>query len=152
MKKTILVSDKAVDLVARFEGFRSEAYLCPSGVWTMGYGLTEAAGIGVKVGPGRTISEPHARRYLHLVLAKFVWQILPYLVREPSENQLAAMLSLAYNIGPNAFRRSSVLRCFNAAQDGPAADAFLLWNKASGKVLRGLTARRMSERALYLAK
>jgi lysozyme len=60
------------------------------------------------------------------------------------------MVSLAYNIGMAAFGRSSVLHRHNAGAHDKAADAFLLWNKAGGKVLPGLVRRRNAERALYL--
>jgi lysozyme len=61
------------------------------------------------------------------------------------------MLSLAYNIGPGAFSGSSVLKRFNQGDMQGAADAFLMWNKGGGKVLKGLTRRREAERELFLS-
>ena len=66
-----------------------------------------------------------------------------------SQEQFDAMVCLTYNIGPAAFARSTVLRKHNAGDFPAAAKAFLMWNKAGGKVLRGLTRRREAEAALY---
>lgn len=144
------MNDAGIALVKEFEGFRAKAYKCPADVWTVGYGLTSAAGIGVEVVPGMVVTEAEATEHLRLVLDKFGASIRPKMTAEPNENEWAAMLSLAFNIGPSAFAKSTVLRKFNAGDKAGAADAFLLWNKAGGKVLAGLKRRREAERALFL--
>jgi hypothetical protein len=63
-----------------------------------------------------------------------------------------ALVSLCFNIGAGAFARSSVVRLLNAGNVEAAADAFLKWNKAKGKVVRGLTIRREAERARFLSE
>ena len=68
------------------------------------------------------------------------------------QHEYDAFLSLAYNIGPGAFAKSSALRKFNEGDKRGAADAILLWNKAGGRVLAGLTRRREAERALFLSQ
>lgn len=145
-----MIPQQAIDLIAEFEGFREDAYLCPAGVWTIGYGTTEASGVGLSVYPGRKISEVHARLYLGVAVEVFAAKIRPLIKVPLSLNEWAAILSLAYNIGPSAFRRSSVLRNLNAGARLASADAFLLWNKANGKVLKGLVRRREAERKLFL--
>jgi lysozyme len=65
-------------------------------------------------------------------------------------NQLAASVSLAYNIGTTAFCRSTVARRFNAGQWKAGCDAFLMWDRAGGRKVRGLTRRREAERAICL--
>lgn len=142
----------AEDLIAQWEGFRSEAYYDGGGVLTIGYGTTAAAGVGITPTPGRVISEPHARVYLFAAIVKFAATVAPRLTRDPTDDQAAAMLSLAYNIGPQAFARSSVLRKFNAGDLPGAADAFLLWNKDNGKVIKGLVNRRKAERLVFLGQ
>lgn len=144
------INKAGLALIKEFEGFRATAYKCPADKWTVGYGLTTAAGIGVQVVPGMIVTEAEASRHLGMVLDKFGATIRPKLTREPNENEWAATLSLAYNIGPGAFAKSSVLRFFNAGDKARAADAFRLWNKAGGKVLAGLQRRREAERALFL--
>lgn len=66
------------------------------------------------------------------------------------DNQWAAATSLAYNIGSSAWCRSSADRAFDAGRWRAGCDAFLLWNRAGGKVVRGLARRREAERALCL--
>jgi hypothetical protein len=61
------------------------------------------------------------------------------------------MVSLCFNIGPGAFAGSTLVKRFNAGDEPGAADAFLMWRKAGGKVLPGLEARRAAERKLFLA-
>lgn len=66
------------------------------------------------------------------------------------DNQVAAATSLAYNIGIAAYCRSTVARLFNAGKWRQACDGFLAWNRAGGRVIRGLVNRRVAERALCI--
>jgi GH24 family phage-related lysozyme (muramidase) len=144
------IPQQAIDLIKEFEGFRESTYLDSVGVPTIGYGTTAAAGLGIVPVPGMTISEKQAERYLVKGIEKFAREIEPHVKRKPSDNEWSAMLSLAYNIGSPRFIKSSVLRFHNAGETMRAADAFLLWDKAGGQVLRGLVRRRQRERTLYL--
>jgi lysozyme len=150
------INKATVDLVKRWEGFRANAYLCPAGVWTVGYGTTSQAGIGVKVGPGVTVTREQAEAYLRQSLEKFAAKISPAITAPINENEFGAFLSLAYNIGVGAFLGSSALRHFNAGDKVKAAAAIKLWNKATvnGKrqVLKGLVDRREDEVRLFLAR
>lgn len=144
------VNQATIDLIKEFEGFRAEAYKDAVGVWTIGYGTTDRAGVGIAPRPGMVISREEAEFYLHKAVQKFADQIAPKITAPINENQFGAFVSLAYNIGPGAFARSSSLRHFNAGDLDRAAANILLWNKAGGKVLRGLVRRREAERALFL--
>jgi lysozyme len=147
-----VVPDAAIALIKEFEGFRGDAYRDPVGIWTIGYGTTAAAGIGVVPREGMGITEWQATEYLRMTVAKFAAEIAPMLTREATPHEFGAMVSLAYNIGPDAFRRSSVLRQFNLGHREAAGDAFRLWNKAGSRVLRGLVRRREAERAMFLGQ
>ena len=68
-----------------------------------------------------------------------------------TQNMYDAIISLAYNIGVNGFKRSSVLRLLKQGDKLAAADAFLLWNKAGGKVLKGLVNRQKKELEIFLS-
>ena len=140
----MIVTPVARRLVADFEGFRSRAYLCPAGVWTIGYGFTK----GVK--PGDVITREHADARLGAELEHFAAGVRRLLTLPATPNQFGAMVSLAFNIGLAGFGRSSVLRLHNAGDFAGAARAFALWNKAGGQVLAGLVRRRAAEAALYL--
>lgn len=134
-----------VQLVIRFEGFRAKAYLCPANVWTIGYGET----LGVK--PGMVWTKEHAEAVLRTRLMSFLAATLkkcPALHLEPPERAVACT-SLAYNIGVGAFSVSSVCKKTMAGDLAAAAKAFLLWNKAGGRVLPGLTLRRRLESEIY---
>ena len=150
-----MINDAALAVIKEFEGFRADAYLdtmAKPSVWTIGYGTTARAGVGIAPARGMTISEQAAAEYLRATVATFGAQVKAGLTRPANENQFGAMVSLAYNIGPGAFAKSSVLRRFNAGDTQGAADAFLMWNKAGGKVLKGLTARREDEKKLFLTR
>lgn len=140
----------AVAEIANSESLRLKAYRCPAGVWTIGWGETDG------VQPGDTCTKAEADRWLLEDLTGRAAAVRALCTVEPSENELGAMVSLAYNIGVDAFRRSTVLRQHNAGNRQAAARAFGLWNKARNprtgqlEVLDGLTARRQREAALYL--
>lgn len=143
------VTDAGLDLIKKHEGLRLTAYRCPAGVWTIGYGITSSAGVG-KVTPGMKITEAEADDMLRRALFVYERGVQDALTRRPTRAQFDAMVSLAFNIGVPAFRKSSVVRHFNAGDLERAAGSFLLWNKAAGKVLHGLTKRRQAEREWFL--
>lgn len=143
------INQATVDLVKEFEGLRLDAYKDAVGVWTIGYGTTAAAGVGIAPNAGMRITQEQAEEYLRLGLEKFAAQIKGGITVPVTENQFGAMVSLAYNIGPGAFLKSTLLRKLNAGDYVGAAAEFARWNKAGGKVLRGLTRRREAERALF---
>jgi lysozyme len=139
---------EAVALIASWEDCKLKAYLCPAGVPTIGWGETE----GVRMGDQWTKENADLR--FNYEVNRYTQQVRNNLTRYATPEQLGAMVSLAYNIGLGGFRRSSVLRAHNMGDNAAAARAFALWNKATvqgQKVeLRGLTARRAAEAALYL--
>lgn len=148
------INKATVDLVKEFEGFRSEAYLDPVGIWTIGYGTTAEAGLGIAPRPGMRITQKEAETYLMLGLEKFAKRIAPMIKQPITENEFGAFVSLAYNIGPGAFLKSTALQAFNEGKKDKAANAILMWNKATingvRKVLPGLDRRRKAERELFL--
>ena len=145
----IEINQETIDLIKKWEGFKGQAYKDPVGIWTIGYGTTAGAGVGIVPVPGMIITEEEAEGYLLMALQKFLNHIAPNIKVEPNENQLGAMLSLAYNIGPGAFNKSTLLRKWNAGDVQGAAEQFLVWNKAGGQVLKGLIRRRAEEKELF---
>ena len=67
-----------------------------------------------------------------------------------TQNEFDALVSLIYNIGSGNFKSSTLLRILNQKKYDAAANQFLRWNKAGGRVLAGLTKRREHERELFL--
>lgn len=145
------IDPRALSLIKEFEGFRADAYRDPVGIWTIGYGTTAAAGVGIEPKLGMRITEPEAEVYLRRALDKFAAEIRPAITAPVSPAEFGAFLSLAYNIGPAGFKGSTVLRRFNQGDKAGAADAFLMWVKAGGRELPGLVRRRKAERDLFLS-
>ncbi len=121
------------------------AYADIVGVWTICDGDTK----GVRPGMVETEAGCVKRLERQLVAhAAPVLQCVPALARPERQNQLVASVSLAYNIGTGGFCRSTAARRFNAGDWRGGCDAFLRWNKAGGREVRGLTLRRQRERDL----
>ena len=144
------IPQQAVEIIKRWEGLRLSTYRCSGDVLTIGYGTTAAAGVGIKPRLGMTITKAEAEWYLEKALVKFAAKVDPLITAPANDNERSAFLSLAYNIGPGAFARSSALRHFNAGNKEQAAASILLWNKAGGRKVRGLVNRRADERKLFL--
>lgn len=139
------INDKGKALVKRFEGLRLEAYRCPAGVLTIGYGST-----GPHVKTGMVITPGEADRLLDKDLARFETGVEAMLCGVPtSEDEFSAMVSLAFNIGLGAFATSTLLKRHKAGNKIGAAKSFLSWIYANKKPLAGLIRRREAEKALY---
>ena len=140
-----MINAAGLALLKQFEGCRLEAYQDGGGVWTIGWGHT---GPGVK--PGLRWTQQRADAQLQADIAERAPAILAACKVEPNENQAAAMLSLAYNIGVGTFKTSSVVRLHNQRKFAEAANAFSMWKKDNGEVVAGLVRRRAAEAQLYL--
>lgn len=146
------INEATIQLVMEFEGLRLSAYRDAVGVWTIGYGHSAHAPTPPRPHAGMTITKQEARDILAADLEHFAERLRPMFDIEPTPNQFGAMLSLAFNIGLGAFSRSTCLRRFNAGDIEGAAEALTWFNKAGGKVLRGLVRRREAERRLMLTE
>lgn len=137
------INDAGRSIIKENEGLRLDAYLCPSGIPTIGYGHTG----DVKL--GQRITEHQADVILELDLERFeagVTEAAP----KANENQFSALVSFAFNIGLKAFAGSALLRAFLAGQIDTAAAQFDRWVHGGRKVLPGLVKRRAAEKALFL--
>lgn len=135
----------AADFIAEWEGFSREAYKCPAGVWTIGYGHTD----GVK--EGDTVCKSVAREMLADDLKTVAAVLAPVINRPVTEGQYIALLSLAFNVGATYVKRRcpKLLRALNAGDEEEAARQFLDITRCNGKVLAGLVARRKAEAELF---
>jgi len=143
------ISREGLALIKRWEGCRLTAYQDSVGVWTIGYGITTNAGLGV-IKKGMKITQEQADDMLLAALAKYEKTVSDSLRRNPTQVQYDAMVSLCYNIGQSAFAKSTVVKRFNAGDIAGAADAFMMWVKAGGKTVQGLVNRRHDERRHFL--
>jgi lysozyme len=137
----------AVSLIKKWEGCKLAAYPDPATggePYTIGYGAT---GPGIK--KGVTWTQAQADDRLALDVDRFLKGVRYVLKKPATDAQLGAMTSLAYNIGVKAFTNSTLLRKFNAGDLADAAAEFPRWNRAAGKVMRGLTNRRLDEQEVF---
>lgn len=139
------ISEKGISLIKNFEGCRLIGYKCPAGIPTIGYGHT-----GSEVRVGMKITQTEADRLLKNDLIVHCNNVSK-LVKVPlNQNQFDALVSFEYNIGYGAFSKSTLLKMLNQKNYKEAAEQFLRWKYAGGKVLAGLERRRKAEKELFL--
>lgn len=147
------LNKESLDLIKDFEGLRLKAYYDIANVLTIGYGHTNRAGTW-KFDANTVITEQKAEDILRLDLGKAKEAVDRYVKVELNDNEYGALVSLIHNIGPTGFAKSTVVRRLNAGNRNGAAQAILMWNKATVKgakrEVRGLTRRRKAEMALFL--
>jgi lysozyme len=138
-------SRKGIEFIKAHEGLRLDAYLCPAGVPTIGYGHTYNVKIGDRITAEQAemlligdliVAETEVNRYgLHL-----------------TQNQFDALVSFVFNVGAGNFRNSTLLKRLKANPNDPdIANQFKRWVYSDGKVLPGLVRRRNEEAKLYFS-
>ena len=140
------MTETCVRLVKRFEGFSSVPYKCPAGILTIGYGhvITERDSFTYP------LTEEQAERILITDLMRIERIIKPMILVPLSWNQLDALVSFSFNVGPHAFRISTLRKLLNEGDYEGAGEQFLRWVYVGKTKLRGLVRRRKAERALFL--
>lgn len=139
------ISDKGIEFLIKEEGEVLTAYKCQAGVWTIGVGHT-----GDEVMPGLKITKKKSRELLKIDLKRFE-DVVNKSIKYPIEQyQFDALVSLAFNIGVNAFANSTVVKRINAGADmKDVEEAWKMWRMGGGKILPVLVARRGREINLY---
>ena len=137
-----VINQAGLDLIKRWEGLRLEAYICPAGVWTIGYGST-----GEHVYPGQIITEQEAERLLRLDLTRFEDSVSKSVKVALTDNEYGALCSFAFNVGCGAFESSTLLRRLNAGEPKERVfnEELMRWTRANGQTLQGLVNRRQAE-------
>jgi len=138
-----------VNIVKFYEGFRSKPYLDPVGIPTIGYGSTYYENYTKVTIQDLPITSERATQLLLYNLSKFASDITDIVKVPLNNNQFSALVSFSYNVGLGAFKKSTLLKLVNSGNFIGAAEQFIRWNKAGGKVLPGLTKRREAERNLW---
>lgn len=143
----------ALKIIKKWEGCRLEAYRCPAGVPTIGYGATRLANRAVRMGDKITQQEAD-QMLLHEVenlFAPGVFELLPIAKKWRGE-QVAAIVSFSYNIGLGALEDSTLRRRLLDGEEAAkvVSEELPRWNKANGKVLQGLVNRRKDEVSLFV--
>jgi lysozyme len=142
-------SKKCLEMLAHHEGIRQKPYKCPAGLWTIG--------VGHLIGDGKSLPDSWNRTFsleeVYAILAKDVIRFergVERLITIPlTQNQMDAIISFTFNLGIGCLQRSSVRQKLNRGDKEGAIESLLKYNKASGKVLKGLDNRRKDEAALF---
>lgn len=135
------ISQNGINLIKKYEGCKLTAYKCPAGVWTIGYGHT-----GDDVWEGLTMTQSQVDALLAIDLYKYECLVGKYNSKYNfTQNEFDALVSFAYNIGS-----IDQLTAKGSRSKSLIAKKILLYNKASGKVLKGLVRRREDEQRLFL--
>ncbi|MEG2347381.1 MAG: lysozyme [Cetobacterium sp.] len=137
------ISQKGIELIKKFEGCKLEAYRCPAGVWTIGYGHTKTAKQGMK------ITQQQAEELLKQDLCIYESSVERNIKVAINQPIFDALVSFTYNLGEGNLKSSTLLKKLNNRDYYGASEEFQRWNKAGGKVLNGLIKRREAERNLF---
>ncbi len=161
------INQAGLDLIKSFEGIMDgdpatvnlDAYLDPVGIWTIGWGHAIVVGSDFLRGKenkqrardlypgGITMAQAEALLRGDVLDA---CRDVESLVKTPiTDNQFAALVSFAYNVGAGNLKKSTLLRLLNAGDHAGAANEFRKWDKTGGRVLPGLTRRRKAEAELF---
>ena len=156
------VSKAAIEMIKHHEGVRTRPYRCPALLWTVGVGhvidpahaavkYEERKNLPIPAGWDRVLSMAEVDAILAQDLSRFergVVRLCPAAVG--NQGIFDSCVSFAFNVGLGNFQRSTLRMKTNRGEFEDAADEFLKWTKAGGRVLPGLVKRRQDERALYL--
>ena len=151
---------RVIDMIKHHEGVRVRPYQCPALIWTVGVGhvidqshirvpLAERKSLPIPDGWDRTLSMGEVDEMLAKDLVSFENGVRRLCPDGLTAGRLGALTSFAFNVGLGNLQRSSLRMKHNRGDYEGAAEAFLDWTKAGGKVLKGLVTRRNDERALY---
>lgn len=132
----------ALNLIKKYEGFRSEPYLCKAGVPTIGYGETDPA-----IVTRGYISKENAHELLKEKVVMISKDVDKKVLSDLTAHQRAALISFYYNLGPGNF--DNIARRINKGNIAGAADAIILYDKCDGHSLKGLRLRRAEEQYLF---
>lgn len=139
----------AVKLIAGFEGFRASPYQDGGGVWTQGYGCTYHPS-GRRVMPTEApITEAQGLAWLERMALAVLLRVRLMVVIDLTDNEAAALTSLAYNEGTYAVGGSTLIRLLNTGRRAAAKAQFDAWVYDNGEVIPGLVRRRAAEAALF---
>lgn len=146
---TYNISQDGINLIKQFEGCKLTAYQDSVGIWTIGYGTTKINGRPIQ--PGQTITQAEADKLLTDHISSQVKPSVSSKIKAPiTQSMFDALCCFTYNLGGGALGRSTLATDLNAPNYETAASDFMMYNKAGGNVLAGLTKRRQAEQTLFL--
>lgn len=156
------VSDKAIKMIQHHEGVRQKPYRCPAKLWTVGVGhvlypeqgklkLEDRDGFALRDADNRTFTMDEVNGILRSDLARFERGVVQYCPVALTQGQFDGLVSFSFNVGLGTLQRSTLRQKVLRGDMEGAADEFLKYVLAGGKVLKGLVNRRNDERALFMS-
>lgn len=142
------ISENGIEFIRQLEGEKLTAYPDIVGIWTIGVGHTGFVD-GKPVARGMAITKEKSKELLTADLKRFESAVNDAVKVTLTQNQFDALVSLAFNIGEGAFVRSTLVNKLNAGDKKGAAEQFLVWKNAGGRVSQGLLNRRQKEKAMF---
>lgn len=144
------ITQEGLNLIKRFEGFKSEIYLDAAGLPTIGYGHLIRKGEHKMFENGISEAAGEALLIKDVLLAE---QAVCRLINVPLSNgQFDALVSFTFNLGSGALQRSTLRRKVNREDHHEVPEQLMRWVWAGGRKLRGLVRRRIAEVELYMHK
>jgi len=148
----MIISNKGIALIRKFEGFSATPYQCSAGKWTLGFGSTYHPD-GTPVSKNdKSVTIAQAVELLKATLGKYEDAVNAAVTVPLTQDQFDALTSLVYNIGATNFKNSTLVKLLNAGNYGAASVQFARWDRAGGVQLPGLANRRAAEAALFMGK
>ena len=144
MNQAMHVSYSGLEIIKSYESFSATWYLCPSKEWTIAYGHVRLA-----IDKFEIVSKAFADILLKGDCLIAEASIKRNVKVELNQNQFDALVSFVFNIGVSQFKSSTLLKLLNTGDYKAASEQFKRWNKADGKVLKGLVTRRSLEAKLF---
>jgi lysozyme len=138
------ITQDGLDFIQDVEGCKLFAYLDTGGVWTIGVGHT-----GPEVVKGLTCSMEQALQWLKEDSEEAQEAVRQSVDGLLTQNQFNALVSFVFNVGVNAFKKSTMLKLINKGDFDGAAKEFTKWNKDNGKEILGLSKRRILEQSVF---
>ena len=149
-KKKDSVSQRLIAHIEKFEGFKSKAYYDLDGGVAIGYGFRKSDIPGLTMGD--TITREEAHKVLIKVIKKYR-KVVDEVIEIPiKDHQRDALISFSYNVGPNAFKRSTLVKKINKKDIAGASIEFLRWCHVGDKEMPGLIKRRKAEKKMFLGE
>jgi lysozyme len=156
------VSEACLADIRHHEGVRNKPYRDVVALWTVGVGhlmypdqaamqQPERNAYQLKPQDNRTWSDAEVNQLLKDDLKRFESGVLRLCPGPLTQGQMDGLVSFAFNVGLGALQRSGLRAKHNRQDYEGAADEFLKWTKAGGKVFPGLVKRRTAEKNLYLS-
>ena len=154
------VSQKCIEQIKKDEGVRNRPYQCPALLWTVGVGhvidpnhakvpLADRKQLPIPTGWDRVLSSDEIDEILRKDLNRFETGVLRLIKVPLTQGQFDALVSFSFNVGLGNLQNSTLRMKVNRSEFEAAAEQFLVWTKAGGKVLPGLVKRRTHEKEMF---